>query len=122
MNDVCPRAARLIVAVRCLSPQPFVTVRMKATGVQQFIDQRTFTDICAKAWAQAEDELRQPCNRFSLDVPVLFAIKNRLYEFFGVHDEIEGVYRIQDTPSGKGLQPSEHEKTFGQAYVCAKLA
>jgi hypothetical protein len=70
---------------------------MKATSMQQFIDQRQFTDICAKAWAQAEGELGQPYNRFSLDVPVLFEIKNRLEEFFGVQDEIEGVCRIQDT-------------------------
>jgi hypothetical protein len=85
--------------------------------MQQFIDQRTFTRICAKAWAQAEPELRRPSTRFSpLDVPVLSAIKTRLYGFFGVQDEIEGVYRIQDTPSGKGLHPSEHE-TFAQAYM-----
>jgi hypothetical protein len=89
-----------------------------ASGAEQLIDQRTFAELCANAWAQAEDELRQPANRFSfrfaLGVPVLFAVKNRLYEFLGVQDEIEGVYRIQDTPSGKHLPPTQHE-TFEQA-------
>jgi hypothetical protein len=54
--------------------------------------------------------------QFDRDISVLFRIKNRLHDFFGVPDEIAGAYCIQDTPEGKHLPLSEHE-TLGQAYM-----
>lgn len=70
------------------------------------MDETAFRELCEKAWtsAESEGELGHPVNKYRRGIPVLFAIKNHLYKFFGVEDEIEGVY----------CQPNE---TFTEAYM-----
>jgi hypothetical protein len=63
------------------------------------IDEQRFRQLCEEAWKWDEEELDYKdrlCNDITPYIPILFRIKNMLFEYLGLKDEVEGVFPKED--------------------------